>query len=222
MLFRIHNEGRIYFLTSLIVSIIIFPFFPIIGIILIIFSCYIFYFFRDPIRTIPNEDVIVSPADGIVTYIGKSKPPISLEGDYNFIKISIFLNIFNVHVNRIPTTGTIKNINYIHGKFINATLEKSSDDNERNIITLEKKNDDIIFITQIAGLIARRIVCEVKEKQEVYKGHRFGIIKFGSRVDIYMPSHYKPLITIGQVVIGGETIISNPNNIKEITNSIKI
>jgi len=222
MLFRIHNEGRIYFLTSLIVSIIIFPFFPIIGIILIIFSGFIFYFFRDPIRTIPNEDVIVSPADGIVTYVGKSGPPISLEGDDNFIKISIFLNIFNVHVNRIPTTGTIKNINYIHGKFINATLEKSSDDNERNIITLEKKNDDIIFITQIAGLIARRIVCEVKEKQEVYKGHRFGIIKFGSRVDIYMPSHYKPLITIGQVVVGGETIISNPNNIKEITNSIKI
>ena len=222
MLFRIHNEGRIYFLTSLIVSFIILPFFPIIGIILIIFSGYIFYFFRDPIRTIPEEDVIVSPADGIVTYIGKSEPPISLEGEYNFIKISIFLNIFNVHVNRIPTTGTIKNINYIHGKFINATLEKSSDDNERNIITLEKKNDDKIFITQIAGLIARRIVCEVKEKQEVYKGHRFGIIKFGSRVDIYMPSHYKPLITIGQVVIGGETIISNPNNIKEITNSIKI
>ena len=222
MLFRIHNEGRIYFLTSLIVSIIIFPFFPIIGVILIIFSSYIFYFFRDPIRTIPKEDVIVSPADGIVTYVGKSAPPISLEGEYNFIKISIFLNIFNVHVNRIPTTGTIKNINYIHGKFINATLEKSSDDNERNIITLEKKNDDKIFITQIAGLIARRIVCEVKEKQEVYKGHRFGIIKFGSRVDIYMPSHYKPLITIGQVVIGGETIISNPNNIKEITNSIKI
>ena len=111
MLFRIHNEGRIYFLTSIIVSIIIFPFFPIIGIILIIFSGYIFYFFRDPIRTIPKEDVIVSPADGIVTYVGKSGPPISLEGGDNFIKISIFLNIFNVHVNRIPTTGTIKNIN---------------------------------------------------------------------------------------------------------------
>ena len=222
MLFRIHNEGRIYFLISLIVSIIIFPFFSILGIILIIFSIYIFYFFRDPIRTIPNEDVIVSPADGIVTYVGKSELPISLEGNHNFIKISIFLNIFNVHVNRIPSTGTIKNIKYIHGKFINATFDKSSEDNERNIITLEKENKDIIIITQIAGLIARRIVCAVKEKQKVYKGHRFGIIKFGSRVDIYMPSHYKPLITNGQVVIGGETIISNPNNIKEISNSIKI
>ena len=222
MLFRIHNEGRIYFIISLIVSIVFLPFFPVIGIILIIFSCYIFYFFRDPIRSIPSEDVIVSPADGIITYVGKSKSPISLQEDRDFIKISIFLNIFNVHVNRIPTTGTIRNINYIHGKFINATLEKSSQDNERNIITLEKKNNDIIIITQIAGLIARRIVCEVKEKQEVYKGHRFGIIKFGSRVDMYIPSHYKPLVSNGQVVIGGETIISNPNNIQEITNSIKI
>ena len=144
-----------------------------------------------------------------------------MQGNNKFIKISIFLNIFNVHVNRIPTTGIIKDINYINGKFINATLDKSSSDNERNIITLEKENKDIIIVSQIAGLIARRIICEIKEKQKVFQGHRFGIIKFGSRVDLYFPSHYKPLIAVGQIVIGGETIMANPNNINEITDTIK-
>ena len=218
---RIHSEGRVYLFSTIIIAIIFIPFFPIITILSFILSCYICYFFRDPIRSIPSEDFIVSPADGVVTYIGVTNPPINMEGNNQFLKISIFLNIFNVHVNRIPTNCLIKNIKYIHGKFINANLNKSSADNERNIITLEKQNKDILFVTQIAGLIARRIVCEVKEKQNILQGQRIGIIKFGSRVDLYMPSHYKPLITLGQVVVGGETIISNPNNIKEITNSIR-
>ena len=221
MQFKIHNQGWVYFISSLIVTIILFPFFPIIGIFLAIISVYIFYFFRDPERSIPVEDVIVSPADGIITYIGPSNGPIDLESNDQFFKISIFLNIFNVHVNRLPTSGIIKKVKYIHGKYFNATLDKSSEDNERNIILIEKQNKENIIVTQIAGLIARRIICELKEKQKVYKGHRFGIIKFGSRVDLYIPFHYKPLISLGQVVVGGETIISNPNNIKEITNSIK-
>ena len=221
MYFRIHNVGWPYFITSLIITIILFPFFPILGLIFFVLSFYIYYFFRDPIRSIPVEDCIVSPADGIITYVGLSKSPTVLKEYNKFIKISIFLNIFNVHVNRIPTTGIIKNINYIHGKFINATLDKSSSNNERNIITLEKQNKDIIIISQIAGLIARRIICEIKEKQKVFQGHRFGIIKFGSRVDLYFPSHYKPLVAVGQIVIGGETIMANPNNINEITDTIK-
>jgi len=221
MQFKIHNQGWVYFISSLIVTIILFPFFPTIGIILVIFTCYIFYFFRDPERSIPLDDVIVSPADGIVTYIGPSKDPIGLETKDQFFKISIFLNIFNVHVNRMPTSGIVKKINYIHGKFINATLEKSSEDNERNIILIETHKKENIFVAQIAGLIARRIICEVKENQEVYLGHRFGIIKFGSRVDLYLPAHYKTLISVGQTVIAGETLISNPNNIKNINKSIK-
>ena len=180
-------------------------------------------FFRDPERSIPLDDVIVSPADGIVTYIGPSQAPIiGLETSKQFFKISIFLNIFNVHVNRMPTSGIVKKIKYIHGKFINATLDKSSEDNERNIILIETHNKENIFVTQIAGLIARRIVCEIKENQEVYLGHRFGIIKFGSRVDLYLPSHFKTLISVGQTLIAGETLISNPNNIKNINKSIKI
>ena len=221
MQFKIHKEGWIYLIISLILSIIFWPFLPILGILFFIFSCYIYYFFRDPDRLIPDHDLIISPADGIITYIGKSKLPINYQTNESFIKVSIFLNIFNVHVNRLPSSGIIKVIKYIHGKFINATLDKSSEDNERNIILIEKNNKDIIVVSQIAGLIARRIVCEVKENQESIQGSRFGIIKFGSRVDLYLPSKYKLLVSLGQTMVGGETIISNPNNILEITKSIK-
>ena len=222
MQIRIHKEGRNYFILSIILTIILFPFFPILGLISLILSSYIFYFFRDPKRFVPVENVIVSPADGIITYIGPSKGPEILDNDKEFIKISIFLNIFNVHVNRLPTDGIIKKIKYIHGKFINATLDKSSIHSERNIILIENKNNETFFVTQIAGLIARRIVCEIKENQNVYKGNRFGIIKFGSRVDLYMPLNFKPLVSVGQTVIGGETIISNPTGINEIKKTNKI
>ena len=165
MQIRIHKEGKIYFIISVILSIIFIPFFNIIGLIFLLISFYIFYFFRDPKRFIPFEDVIVSPADGVITHIGKSKGPNINDNNDEFLKISIFLNIFNVHVNRFPTNGVIKKIEYIHGKFINATLDKSSEYNERNIICLENEKKEIIYVTQIAGLIARRIICDVREKQ---------------------------------------------------------
>jgi len=222
MHFRIHKEGKVYFIIFLIITFISTFISLFLALFFLIVSFYIFYFFRDPIRAIPLVDVIVSPADGIVTYIGTSEPPIILNSSQKFIKVSIFLNIFNVHVNRIPTLSVIQSIQYIHGKFINASLEKSSVDNERNIITLEKENKDILIVVQIAGLIARRIVCDVKQKQKVEQGSRFGIIKFGSRVDLYLPSTYKTLVSIGQTVVGGETVISNPNNVQEILDSLKI
>ena len=222
MQIKIHQEGRIYFIVSSALTIISFPFFPFFSFFFLILSSFIFYFFRDPIRTVPTEDVIVSPADGLITYIGKSKAPKECNTKRQFIKISIFLNIFNVHVNRTPINGKIKNIVYVAGKFINATLEKSSSDNERNIITIEKENKDIIVVSQIAGLIARRIVCDLKINQQIIKGDRFGIIKFGSRVDLYLPSNYSPLVSEGQNVLGGETIISNPNNISIIKKTLKI
>ena len=221
MQIKIHQEGWIYFIVSSILTIISFPFFPFIGLFFLILSAFIFYFFRDPIRIVPAEDVIVSPADGLITYIGKSKVPKECNTKKQFIKISIFLNIFNVHVNRTPIAGKIKNIVYVPGKFINATLEKSSSDNERNIITIEKENKDIVIVSQIAGLIARRIICDLKVNQQVIKGDRFGIIKFGSRVDLYLPSNYPTIVSEGQNVIGGETIISNPNNISKISKTLK-
>ena len=217
MQIKIHKEGWVYFIIIFIISIIILPLFPIIGIFFFILSIYIYYFFRDPIRSIPNDDLVVSPADGIVTFVGEADSPLDIHKDKKLLKISIFLNIFNVHVNRVPITGLIKSINYIHGKFFNATLDKSSKDNERNIIVLEKDNKDIVIVVQIAGLIARRIVCEVKENQIIAKGNRFGIIKFGSRVDLYLPEKYNIQVAVGQTVVGGETIVSNPNNIKNVS-----
>ena len=222
MQIKIHQEGWVYFIVCSILAIICFPFFSIIGFFLLFLSAYIFYFFRDPNRVVPIEDVIVAPADGLITYIGECEAPKECKTKKKFIKISIFLNIFNVHVNRMPVAGKIKNIIYVPGKFINATLEKSSLDNERNIIIVEKDNKDIFVVSQIAGLIARRIVCNLKINQQIIKGDRFGIIKFGSRVDLYLPSNYTILVSVGQNVIGGETIISNPNNISTITNTLII
>ena len=220
MQLKIHNEGWSYFIISCLITIIIIPFYTILGIFLCILSAYIFYFFRDPIRAIPNEDIVVSPADGLVTFVGSSKNPLQNKLDKkNYTKISIFLSIFDVHVNRMPIDALVSSIKYIPGKFINATLDKSSNDNERNIICAKKK-DDNFYIVQIAGLIARRIVCNLKNNQEVIKGDRIGIIKFGSRVDLYLPQNYNILISKGQRVVGGETIISNPNNIQNIKNSI--
>ena len=220
MQLKIHNEGWSYFIISCLITIIIIPFFTILGIFLCILSVYIFYFFRDPIRAIPNEDVVVSPADGLVTFVGSAKSPLSSNLDkHNYTKISIFLNIFDVHVNRMPVDASVSSIKYIPGKFINATLDKSSNENERNII-YAKKNDDNFYVVQIAGLIARRIVCNLKNNQEVIKGDRIGIIKFGSRVDLYLPKNYNILISKGQRVVGGETIISNPKKIQNIQSSI--
>lgn len=220
MQLKIHNEGWVYFVISSLITIIIIPFYTILGILLCILSAYIFYFFRDPVRSIPGEKVIVSPADGLVTFIGITKNPLNDETDQNsYKKISIFLSVFDVHVNRMPVDAKISQIKYIPGKFINATLDKSSEENERNIILAENNNDKF-YIVQIAGLIARRIVCIIKNNQEVNKGDRIGIIKFGSRVDLYLPENYNILVTKDQRVVGGETIISNPNDIKDIKTNI--
>ena len=222
MQLKIHNEGWIYLVSAIILTIIVTPFFVFIGIFFAILSIYIFYFFRDPNRIIPLDDFIVSPADGTITYIGETNNPLDIENNNEiYTKVSIFLSIFDVHVNRMPIEGTIKEIKYIPGKFINATLDKSSEQNEKNIIKISNGTYNY-FVVQIAGLIARRIVCNVNKNQDLKKGERIGIIKFGSRVDLYLPKSNKVLVSKGQKVIGGETIISNPNNIQNINRSKKI
>ena len=220
MQLKIHNEGWVYLVSTIILTIIVIPFFIFIGIFLAILSIYIFYFFRDPNRTIPLDGFIVSPADGTITNIGYVNTPLDIENNNQlYTKVSIFLSIFDVHVNRMPIDGTIKEIKYIPGKFINATLDKSSEQNEKNIIKISNGTYDY-FVVQIAGLIARRIVCNVNKNQDLKKGDRIGIIKFGSRVDLYLPKSNKVLVSKGQKVIGGETIISNPKNIREITSAV--
>ena len=218
---KINNEGWVYFFSSILITIIVFPFFNILGIFFIIVSIFIFYFFRDPIRSVPNANVIVSPGDGKIVFVGESEYPEETNINEKALKISIFLSIFDVHVNRIPTSGTVKKIIYVPGKFFNASFDKSSKQNERNIVVIENDKKENFVVSQIAGLIARRIICNLAAKQQVIKGDRFGIIKFGSRVDLFMPNNYKAMVTKDQIVVGGETIISNPDNIKEITTSIK-
>lgn len=203
MYFRFHKEVSaaliILFLLVVFFYFIYKPLF-IISLILLIFT---FYFFRDPERVVPiGDDILVSPADGLITNITEIK-----EGKKLYTKVSIFLSIFNVHIQRLPISGEVTKVDYIEGKFINATLDKASDENERLKITI-KNGNNLIYVTQIAGLIARRIVNYVKPNENINQGERYGIIKFGSRVDIEFPNNFKLLVNEGQQCIGGETIIA--------------
>ena len=203
MYFRFHKEiSAALIILFLLVIFFYFIYTPLffISIILLLFT---FYFFRDPERTVPiGEDILVSPADGIITNITELK-----EGKKNYTKVSIFLSVFNVHIQRLPISGEISKIDYFEGKFINATLDKASEENERLKLTIKSGNNKI-HVTQIAGLIARRIICNVKLKDKINQGDRYGIIKFGSRVDIEFPHNFNLFVNIGQQCIGGETIIA--------------
>ena len=220
---KFSNHATVYLITLLLLTIVFSPFFPIIGLFIFIFLIFTAYFFRDPDRMVPtNDNLIVSPADGIITFIGSSAIPKELNiNKTEFNKISIFLNIFNVHINRIPTSGKILDCKYIKGKFFSATLDKSSNENERNIITMETKNNNKIIFVQIAGLIARRIVSDIEVNQEVTIGNRFGIIKFGSRVDIYIPKKIKLSVFKDQKVRAGESVLADLNNNFDIVGIIK-
>jgi len=167
------------------------------------------YFFRDPDRITPmREGLIVSPADGIVQKITKCVPPSELDlGVSERTRISIFLNVFDVHVNRVPVEGSVSKMHYHAGKFLNAALDKASEENERQSIKITTPDGATFGLVQIAGLVARRILCDLKEGQSVKTGERFGIIRFGSRVDVYLPPDAIPLVIEGQCSIGGETII---------------
>lgn len=169
------------------------------------------YFFRDPDRITPiREGLIISPADGVVQKICKCIPPAELElGDGERTRISVFLNVFNVHVNRIPISGSISKLHYHHGKFLNAALDKASEDNERQSIKITTSEGVTLGVVQIAGLVARRILCDLKDSQSVKTGERFGIIRFGSRVDVYLPPDTTPMVIVGQTVIGGETVLAD-------------
>ena len=209
MYFRFHKEVSaaliILFLLVVFFYFIYKPLF-ILSLILLIFT---FYFFRDPERVVPiGDDILVSPADGLITNITETK-----EGKKTYVKVSIFLSIFNVHIQRLPISGEVTKVDYIEGKFINATLDKASEENERLKITI-KNGNNLIFVTQIAGLIARRIVNYVKPNENINQGDRYGIIKFGSRVDIEFPNSFKLLVNEGQQCIGGETIIAQDNKSK--------
>ena len=203
MYFRFHKEISAALIILFLLVIFFYFIYKPLFLIFLILLIFIFYFFRDPERVVPlGDDILVSPADGLITNISEYK-----EGKKSYTKVSIFLSVFNVHIQRLPLSGQITKIDYIEGKFINATLDKASEENERLRLTL-KSGSNVIYITQIAGLIARRIICYLKTNERVNQGERYGIIKFGSRVDIEFPNSYNLMVSIGQQCIGGETIIA--------------
>ena len=203
MYFRFHKEISAALIILFLLVIFFYFIYKPLFLIFLILLIFTFYFFRDPERVVPlGDDILVSPADGLITNISEYK-----EGKKNYTKVSIFLSVFNVHIQRLPVSGQITKIDYIEGKFINATLDKASEENERLRLTL-KSGSNVIYITQIAGLIARRIICYLKTNERVNQGDRYGIIKFGSRVDIEFPNSYNLMVSIGQQCIGGETIIA--------------
>jgi len=169
------------------------------------------YFFRDPARVTPvRGDLIVSPADGVVQMIEQVAPPAELDmGPAALTRVSVFMNVFNVHVNRIPADGTITKLSYRPGKFVNASLDKASVDNERQSVRMTMTGGQDIAFVQIAGLIARRILCDLADDQQVRTGERFGMIRFGSRVDVYLPKGVAPLVCVGQTSVAGETVLAD-------------
>lgn len=207
----IHKEGYYFIGIFAVVSLIMGHFVTVFGWIGAILTAWCIFFFRDPDRVTPvNDKLVISPADGVVQKIGQFPLPPELNmGDELRTRISIFLNVFNVHVNRVPASGTIKVLHYHPGKFFNASLDKASIDNERQTVLMTTKDNKDIAFVQIAGLIARRIVCHLEEGQEVKSGERFGIIRFGSRMDIYLPQGVNPLVIEGQQSVAGETILAD-------------
>ena len=213
----VNKAGYPFIIIFVFVAFILSTFSDFLGWIGIILSIWCVYFFRDPERITPKGDkFLISPADGKILSVTTSKSPENLldKKQKEMKKISIFMDVFNVHVNRIPISGKVVWLKYVPGTFLNASFDKASEDNERMIIKIEISKDFHIYVVQIAGLIARRIKCDLTENQQVKSGDRFGIIRFGSRVDIFMPEEFKVNVFEGQTSISGETILANLDNLK--------
>tara|TARA_Y100001970_G_scaffold11299_1_gene13144 strand:+ start:768 stop:1415 length:648 start_codon:yes stop_codon:yes gene_type:complete len=206
---KIHDEGYKFIIIFTLITIILYFINGFLGFIGFVLTIWCYYFFRDPDRISINDDnYLVSPADGLVLKVEETSGPkeLNLE-NRNFKKISIFMNVFDCHVNRTPCTGIISEILYKPGKFINASLDKASEDNERNYYKIKNNLGEDIIVVQIAGLVARRIVCETEKDQNLSQGQRIGMIRFGSRVDVYF-ENYTPLIKVDQKTIAGETLLA--------------
>ena len=206
---KIHAEGYKFLVIAGIITIVFYIFSNFLGLIGLVLTIWVYYFFRDPERVIINDDsYLVSPADGEVIKVEEVDGPkeLGLENK-KFKKISVFMNVFDCHVNRTPCAGKIEEILYKPGKFVNASLDKASEDNERNYFKIKDPHNNDIIVVQIAGLVARRIVCESNKDQELKQGDRIGMIRFGSRADIYY-ENYEPLVKVGQKAISGETLLA--------------
>ncbi len=206
---KIHAEGYKFLVIAGIITIVFYIFSNFLGLIGLVLTIWVYYFFRDPERVIIDDDnYLVSPADGEVIKVEEVDGPTELGlENKKFKKISVFMNVFDCHVNRTPCAGKIEEILYKPGKFVNASLDKASEDNERNYFKIKDPHNNDIIVVQIAGLVARRIVCESNKDQELKQGDRIGMIRFGSRADIYY-ENYEPLVKVGQKAISGETLLA--------------
>jgi len=214
----IHKDGYVFIICFAIGALLLNAISGFLGTIGFILTAWCVYFFRNPVRYVPQDrNLVVSPADGMVVDICSARPPaeLDLSLDKEFVRVSIYLSIFDVHIQRAPVAGVIDRIEYNPGKFISAAEEKASDDNERNSLLIKTDNGRLIPVVQIAGYISRRILCWVKEGKILAPGERFGLIRFGSRVDLYLPEGITPKVAVGQRMIGGETIIADFNNHNE-------
>jgi phosphatidylserine decarboxylase len=206
---KIHSEGYKFLVIAILTTIFLYVINSFLGLIGFVLTVWVYYFFRDPERISINDDnYLISPADGEVLMLHEINGPkeLGLENK-RFTKISIFMNVFDCHVNRSPCEGKISEILYKPGKFLNASLDKASEDNERNYYKITNNSSEDIIVVQIAGLIARRIVCESSKDQNLAQGERIGMIRFGSRADVYF-ENYKPLVKVGQKTIAGETLLA--------------
>lgn len=206
-----HREGYRFVAIFAGVTVLLFLIDEIPGLIGAGLTIWCYYFFRDPERVTPaRPGLVVSPADGVISLLEPAVPPAELDmGDAPLTRVSVFMNVFNCHVNRAPIGGTIAKVAYRPGKFLNASLDKASEDNERNGLAIRMMDGRMMGVVQIAGLVARRIVCDVNEGDSLATGERFGIIRFGSRLDVYLPEGVAPLVALGQTMVAGETVIAD-------------
>jgi phosphatidylserine decarboxylase len=210
----LHREGPKFIAIFAAITLVLFLIWQPLGWIGVGLTIWCYYFFRDPERVTPDrEGLVISPADGLVSMIEPAAPPPELGLDpAPRTRISVFMNVFDCHVNRLPIAGTITAVAYRPGKFLNASLDKASEDNERNGLAVRIADGRQIAVVQIAGLVARRILCDVKPGDMLATGERFGMIRFGSRLDIYLPDGVAPLVAVGQHTIAGETVIADLNS----------
>lgn len=209
----VHREGYPFIAIFAAVTLVLFLIWQPLGWIGVVLTVWCYYFFRDPERHTPQRDgLLVSPADGVISLIEPAVPPAELAmGEAALTRVSVFMNVFNCHVNRTPIAGVISAVSYRPGKFFNAALDKASADNERNSVAVEMADGRKIAVVQIAGLVARRIVCDVKPGDRLETGQRFGMIRFGSRLDVYLPEGVHPLVALGQIMVAGETVLADLN-----------
>ncbi|MGK9167027.1 phosphatidylserine decarboxylase [Inquilinus limosus] len=211
VLVPIHPAGYPFIGVFAVVTVMLFLTWEPVGWLGVLATAWCTYFFRHPPRVTPNRpDLVVAPADGRVQMVVQAAPPAELGlGNRPLTRISIFLDVFNVHVNRVPADGAVVDVKYRPGKFLNANLEKASEENERCAVSLRLPDGRMLVFVQIAGLVARRIICDLSPGQPVVAGEPYGLIRFGSRTDIYLPEGVEPLVAVGQTMIGGETVLAD-------------